>query len=56
MRVTSGRKVGAAIVAGGPTRVILHWESYEVQMDGKVKRVFFDTNAFRRGVNRRVES
>jgi hypothetical protein len=43
----------ASIVAGAPTRVIQHWESFEVQRDGKVKKFFFDTNAFRRGVSGR---
>lgn len=45
----------AAIVAGGRTRVIQHWESFEVQRDGKRTMFFFDTNAFRRGVNGRVD-
>jgi hypothetical protein len=40
----------ASILAGGTTRVIQHWESFEVQRDGKIKKFFFDTNAFRRGV------
>ena len=44
----------ASVVAGAPTRVIQHWESFEVQKDGKATKFFFDTNAFRRGVSGRV--
>jgi hypothetical protein len=43
-----------ATIVAGPTRIILHWESYEVHRDGKRKMFFFDTNAFRRGVSGRV--
>jgi hypothetical protein len=39
----------AAIISGGPIRVIQHWERFEVLSDGKRKRFFFDTSAFRRG-------
>lgn len=45
----------ASIVAGAPVRVIQHWESFEVHRDGKRKRFFFDTSAFRRGVSGKVD-
>ena len=42
-------------MAGGPTRLILRWEFYEVQLDGKRTRFFFDTDAFRRGISGKVD-
>jgi hypothetical protein len=44
----------AAIISGGPIRVIQHWGSFEVLRDGKRKRFFFDTGAFRRGISGRM--
>jgi hypothetical protein len=44
----------AAIISGGPIRVIQHWESFEVLRDGKRKKFFFDTSAFRRGISGRM--
>ena len=44
----------AAIISGGPIRVIQHWESFEVLRDGKRKKFLFDTSAFRRGISGRM--
>jgi hypothetical protein len=44
----------AAIISGGPIRIIQHWESFEVLGDGKRKKFFFDTSANRRGISGRM--
>src|ERR1700751_5761118 len=44
----------AAIISGGPIRVIQHWESFAVLRDGKRKKFLFDTSAFRRGISGRM--